>query len=179
MLLDAVLPHADFSERHAIAVDGPPERALAAAREVTLADMPVARLLFALRGLPGRSGSVYEAMRRTTFVELGEEPGREFVLGAIGRPWRLRGGMLRDVDFHGFAEPGYAKMAINFACDGSTLSTETRVLLTDEASRRRFRRYWFAIRPFSGLIRRLWLGAAKRRAERGSAAGDADDARRS
>ncbi len=36
---------------------------------------------------------------------------------------------------------------------------------TDAAARRRFRLYWLAIRPFSGLIRRLWLRAIKRRAE--------------
>lgn len=67
-------------------------------------------------------------------------------------------------DFRVFAEPGYAKMALNFAFDGDTLSTETRVLLTDEASRRAFRRYWLVIRPFSGLIRRLWLRGIDRRA---------------
>ncbi len=178
MLLDDVLPRADFAERHEVAVAAPPERALAAAREVTLAEMPLAGVLFALRGMPGRSGSVYDAMRRTSFAHLAEEPAREFVLGAVGQPWRPRGGMLRDVDFGRFDTPGFAKMAINFVADGSTLSTETRVLLTDDASRRRFRRYWLAIRPFSGLIRRLWLRAAKRRAERGSAAGDADDPRR-
>jgi hypothetical protein len=34
---------------------------------------------------------------------------------------------------------------------------ETRVALTDEQSRRRFRRYWLLIGPFSALIRRLAL----------------------
>ena len=44
--------------------------------------------------------------------------------------------------------------------------TETRVQLTDEAARRAFRRYWFVVRLFSGLVRRSWLAAAKRRAEK-------------
>ena len=34
------------------------------------------------------------------------------------------------------------------------------------AARRRFGAYWLVIRPFSGLVRRRWLHAAKRRAER-------------
>jgi hypothetical protein len=72
-------------------------------------------------------------------------------------------------DFAGFAEPGYAKMAMDMCARsdgaGSRLETETRVFLTNAAARRRFAAYWLVIRPFSGLIRRSWLKAAKRRAE--------------
>ena len=49
---------------------------------------------------------------------------------------------------------------------GSELRTETRVLATDAASRRRFGRYWRLIQPGSALVRRDWLAAAKPRAER-------------
>ena len=108
----------------------------------------------------------FDEMRRVGFEAEAEEPGRELAFAAIGQPWRVRGGLQRrGVDFRTFAEPGFAKMAFNFRLDGSTLSTETRVLLTDERSRRAFRRYWFVIRPFSGLIRRAWLRAIARRAE--------------
>jgi hypothetical protein len=48
---------------------------------------------------------------------------------------------------------------------GARLETETRVFLTDAAARRRFDAYWIVVRPFSGLIRRRWLRAAKHRAE--------------
>jgi hypothetical protein len=47
------------------------------------------------------------------------------------------------------------------------LATETRVLLTEERSRRAFGRYGLLIRPFSGLIRRRWLAAVVRRANQG------------
>ena len=57
-------------------------------------------------------------------------------------------------------------MIINFRTSTRGLTTETRVLLTDERSRRAFRRYWLVIRPFSGLIRRNWLTAIVRRASR-------------
>lgn len=40
-----------------------------------------------------------------------------------------------------------------------------RPRLTDARSRRRFRAYWLVVRPFSGLVRRSWLAAARRRAE--------------
>lgn len=49
--------------------------------------------------------------------------------------------------------------------DGARLETETRIYLTDASARRRFGAYWLVIRPFSGLTRRGWLRAAKKRAE--------------
>lgn len=68
--------------------------------------------------------------------------------------------------FTGFAVPGWAKMALNFRVSAGELTTETRVQLTDQRSRRAFARYWLLIRPFSGLIRREWLAAIARRASR-------------
>jgi hypothetical protein len=73
-------------------------------------------------------------------------------------------------EFAGFAEPGYAKAGFNFSvapgpAGGCVLSTETRVLGTDPGARRRFRVYWTVVRPGSGLIRRDWLRAIRKRAE--------------
>ncbi len=142
-----------------------PERALAAVREVQLAEMPLVRVLFRLRGLRAAPrGSLLDAMGRDGFREL--EPG---LLVAIGQPWRLAGSLREVTDFQAFAEPGWAKMAMEVWAEpdgpGALLVTETRVHLTDGRARRRFRLYWLAIRPFSGLVRRSWLRAARRRAE--------------
>jgi hypothetical protein len=99
----------------------------------------------------------------------GFRPHDDETLTLIGRPWSPRGGTRVEADFVSFAEPGYAKMAMDLRAsadgDGAVLETETRVYLTDEAARRRFAAYWIVIRPFSGLTRRLWLREAKRRAE--------------
>ena len=65
--------------------------------------------------------------------------------------------------FVDFSVPGWAKMILNFRAAAGELTTETRVLLTDDGSRRAFRRYWLVIRPFSGVIRRRWLAAIVRR----------------
>ena len=165
-VLDEIIGRWDFRERHVIRVDASAERIFAAVRETALAEMPLARLLFRLRGMPSADATVFELMRRSGFVLAGEEPARELVLAAVGRPWKLRGDMRPDVDVRTFDEPGWARMALNFRLDGRVLATETRVALTDAASRRAFARYWLVIRPFSGLIRRVWLRAIKRRAER-------------
>ena len=183
MPLDDFLPEYEFGGSHRIAVSAPPERALAALKQVTTGEMPLVRLLFAVRSLPARltggrglpadkTRPLYEQMSRR-FVLLAEEPGCEAVAGGIGQMWRPAGGNPHPFGdaggFVAFEEPGYAKVAASFsavACDGRTeLRTETRVLTTDPASRRAFGRYWWFIRPGSGLIRRSWLRAARRRAE--------------
>jgi hypothetical protein len=66
---------------------------------------------------------------------------------------------------------GYAKAVMNFYLavradnTGVILTTETRILASDPATRRKFARYWRVIFPGSALIRRMWLRAIKRRAE--------------
>jgi hypothetical protein len=154
------LPEYHHRERHSIAVGAPAGRALAAAREVQLADLPVVRGLVRLRGMRPQAGSLWDAMRGTSFRERGDD-----TLVAVGRPWQVRGGMREVDDFDAFVEPGYAKMAVDLRFADGHLVTETRVFLTSPEARRRFRAYWLLIRPFSGLTRRLWLRAAKRRAE--------------
>jgi hypothetical protein len=108
------------------------------------------------------------------FALLAERPGAELVIGALGQPWRLAGGELRTVgglaDFHAFDRPGFAKLALGFKLEpvdgGTRVVTETRVDTTDPLAHRRFGPYWRVIRLGSGAIRRSWLRAVKRRAER-------------
>jgi hypothetical protein len=112
---------------------------------------------------------------RFGFTVLGQDERQELVVGAIGQPWLAGGRGVAVADgtqFATFDQAGYAKMAASFRLDpiagGGTvrLSTETRVACTDAASARRFARYWRLVRPASGAIRRSWLAAIKRRAER-------------
>ena len=56
--------------------------------------------------------------------------------------------------------PGFAKIAASLRVDpygsgSSILTMETRVAIIDDESRRRFRRYWLLVAPFSELIRRM------------------------
>ena len=164
MPISDALPVYHHSERHSIHVAASPERALAAARETTLDDLPLVRLLARLRGLGPGHGSLWEAL-----IGAGFQPFDDDTFVLVGRPWKPGYERRRVGDFLAFAEPGWAKMAIDLRAtpdgDGARLETETRVFLTDRASRRRFAAYWFVVRPFSGLIRRRWLRAAKQRGE--------------
>jgi hypothetical protein len=89
-----------------------------------------------------------------------------------GRFWRPVGNVLpfdRET-FRGAVPAGLARAVWSFevedAGDGRTLlSTETRVVCGDAASRRKFRLYWLVVRPFSGWIRIVMLRAIRRASE--------------
>jgi hypothetical protein len=107
------------------------------------------------------------------FTAFADRRGHPLLMGYIGRPWKLAG---RGVDvrsreeFAAWDEPGWAKVALAFWAEpeagGTRLLTETRIHLTDEGARRSFARYWRLVHLGSVLIRRDWLRAARRRAER-------------
>lgn len=175
MSLDELLPSWHFRELHRRATTAKTEALLAAAEQVTWAEVPVMRLLMGVRSggrlpLPTHR-PILEDMAGLGFVVL-ERAEAELVVGSIGRPWTASGGsapQLVDVSdpagtFAGFAEPSWVKIIFNFRVGAGALSTETRVLATDARARHAFGRYWLVIRPFSGVIRRRWLAAIARRA---------------
>jgi hypothetical protein len=99
-------------------------------------------------------------------ILLGETLGVEMVLGQVSRPWKAVAASTKapttPEQFTSFDEPGFAKIAASlridpYGNDSSILTLETRVAITDDKSRRRFRRYWLLIGPFSSLIRRMAL----------------------
>jgi hypothetical protein len=177
MALDDLLPTWHLRERHRRATKAPAAALLAAAEQATWAEVPAMRLLLGIRSA-GRlrlapRDRILDGMAAIGFTVVHRDTD-ELVVAALGRPWASRGGraprLAEQPDPAGFfaalTEPGWAKVAANFRAGDGVLTTETRVLLTDERSRRAFRRYWLLVRPFSGLIRREWLRAIVRRASR-------------
>lgn len=185
MPLDEFLPDYDVNEVHSTRVAAPPDLVLTAVRELTSREVPLLVALMALRGVPAaiRQRSLGRLRRRLDaplvdqftrggFVVLAERPD-ELVVGAVGRFWTSDGGVKRvsGADFVAFDAPGYAKAVMNFharaVSGGTVLTTETRIQGTDEEARRRFRRYWRVVMPGSAAIRRAWLQALRKWAERG------------
>jgi hypothetical protein len=167
-LIDKHLAEWDVCEYHEITLQVPPDRAYQALKKVDLGRSWLIRTLFTLRGLPHENSITLETLTSVGFVVLEESPPTEIVLGLVGRFWKMRGGLkaFEADEFVSFADPGFVKAAWNFHVTptegGSKVGTETRVVATDDASRRSFRRYWFFVRPFSGLIRREALRLIKR-----------------
>lgn len=175
MLLDSLMPSWDVADRHDVIVRAPAETAYAAARGVDFASAPAVRLVLALRGLGAPRSLTLADAASWGFALLGEDPGREFVVGTVGRFWRFRQGRVAfDAStFRAHALAGTAKAAMAFWVEPidpgrSRVVTETRVLSADRASKARFRLYWSLIWPGSALIRRAVLARIKADAERAS-----------
>jgi hypothetical protein len=170
------MPDYDVHEVHSLRVPAEPNDAFAAVLAVSAREVRLFGPLMRLRTY-GRSTRVFDPqepllqeMLKIGFVQLGERPREEVVVGAIGRFWSPTGNRpVPTPDFSTFDEPGYAKAAMNFRVapdgDGSRITTETRIVGTDAEATRKFRRYWLVIRLGSGAIRRSWLKAIRRRLE--------------
>jgi hypothetical protein len=149
-VLDPVLPRYEVLEYHEIAVNASPERAMAAALALRAASDPIVATLFWLRGIPGGELRLSEF-----FSRLGLKPvvSTDRALVGAGDLLGVR------IAFGIWAEGRGGNVA--------RLATETRVHALTATARRRFRLYWLVVGPFSALIRRRWLSAARRAAESG------------
>jgi hypothetical protein len=182
MLIDSFAPNPDVVETHTIAINASLEEVNSALWTADLGGSPIIRFLMGLRSLPEfilRRGCVpprkrvitLQTMIDSEFGLLANQP-EEIVLGVTGKFWRPTGNIsaFNREDFDRPVSAGLAQAVWNFSIKedkpGRTiLSTETRVVCGDDASRRKFRAYWFFVRPLSGLIRRLMLKSVSKAAE--------------
>jgi hypothetical protein len=184
-LLDSVMPAYDVVERQRIRIAAPPEVTLAAAREMDLLHLPLARLIFATRAcvMGGArdtrpSGGLLADTLALGWRVVAEDPGREIVVAAITRPWDADP-VFEGLDLGDFRRDERAeavKIAWTLRVDptaegGAIFRTETRAVATDEAGRRRFRRYWALAAPGIRVIRRLSLAPLRADAERRARSG--------
>jgi hypothetical protein len=183
-MLDDLLPTYDKTERHQRLVAAGPTETYAALKSLPMSELPLVRLLFGIRslpmlvtrhrGLPGADGRpMIDGFARIGFTMLKDDPGEKLILGVIGQFWRPSGRIVRFADaaeFVAFDRPGFAKAAVTFQFratgDRTAVLTETRIATTSTAAARAFARYWLLIGPFSAVVRRSWLAALARRAER-------------
>jgi hypothetical protein len=180
MDLDDLLPTPDHVTRQARWIDAPPEAVWDALHQVRLSCLPVTLVLGAVRFLPvmvarrGRDGFHDRPFLDALPVPLlSSEPPHAVVYGGALQAWRLTGGQEPPrLDAEGvrtWSEPGWVKAAMDFRLtrkdNGTELSSETRVVSTDDATRRRFARYWVVVQPGSTAIRWEVLTAVELRAQ--------------
>ena len=176
-LIDGWLsPQARLLERHELRIAAPPEQASEVIQQVTLADMPIMRALFMMRGIPhSKEMTLRQFFSTPPFLILQEEPPNEVVIGSTGRSWRLTGDRKRPglpstpEKFRTYAEEGSMRVIANVRAEamesGSLISTETWVETFGSRARWLFRAYWLIVGPFSALIRREFLRATRRRSK--------------
>jgi hypothetical protein len=183
-LLEQFMPRFDTRSQHTIEVRAPAQAVFTAVEAVTVKEVRCLRELEFIRALPGLAATgrldvpTVDAPLVLSFtrgaVLLGARPPEEVLVGAIGCFWRLAGNVPvvfgSPEEFMTFTEPGFAKAIVGFHLNPRgaeiLLTTETRFVSTDDATRMLMSRYWRIIRPGSNLIRTEWLRAIRRRALR-------------
>lgn len=171
MPLDAAMPRWQWREQHRVSTTLPAATLLRAVAELTWAEVRLFRLLMSARFRDGQRFPADEPVLGW-FYDSGftvlDESGQSLVLGLI-RPTSSEAGrrvVTSAAAYRDFADPGHLKITLAFWWEPGALVTETRVVATDGTSHRAFAVYWAFIRTFSGLIRREWLRAIRRRAAR-------------
>ena len=179
MHLDDVVPVADHVTRQARVIRADPDVVWDELHAVRLASLPVTLVLGTIRALPVLVSGRWRGGIGQTFLDvvpipvLSSEPPVAVVFGGILQPWHLTGGerspRLDAEALRNWSEPGWVKTAMEFrltpSSRGTELSCETRVVATDDTSRRRFARYWVVVGPGSSAIRWELLTAVALRAE--------------
>ena len=155
MRLDEEMPRWSFRERHSTRIDAPPETIFDAIEKVTAREIRFFTMLTWIRRL-GRSApeSILNAPPDEPILAVATRTGFRYVV--VDRPHEV---VLR-LDI----VPGRIIAAMNFMIDAPRVSTETRVLTRGAKATLVFGAYWLVIRAGSGLIRRMWLRAIKKRA---------------
>jgi hypothetical protein len=177
--LDDVVPQFDHVTRQSRVIDAPRTVVWEELHRLQLHSLPVTLVLGAVRALPllltgkGHGGLSRPFLDVIPIPVLSSEPPSSVVFGGVLQAWRLTGGeqppQLDADGVRSFAEPGWVKVGMDFrltpAMGGTHLSSETRVQATDDATRRRFDRYWLIVRPGSSAIRYEVLTAVAIKAE--------------
>ena len=169
MLIDKYLFTFHFNEFHAITTDAAPEKAYQEMINSDLSRSIILRLLFFLKSLKTYSYSSLRDLTKAGFIQLDEKPGEEVVYGIITQSpsFSCCEPIFSASEFINLNSNKIIKAVINFAAEGneagSILSTETRVWCGSREMKKRFQWYWLAIRPFSGLARKVFLKHVRKR----------------
>ena len=182
-LIDEHLPRYHYRDAFQVVIAAPVEAVYDAVMRRDFLRLPLVREFFALRDLPARGlhrltgapapmpmpkATLADLTSVGAFTKLAERPGRELVLGAVGRPWRpdYASTRIAATAFAEFQEPGYAKIAWSWIVkplgSGQTLLVcEWRTQLTDEEAQASFRRYWTIASRAVRLLARVGLSRIK------------------
>ena len=179
MDLDDVVPEPEHVTHQSRVIDAPPSVVWDELHNLKLTSLPVSLLLSGVRALPVLLAGRWRGALHQNFLDLvpipvlSSEPPTAVIFGGLLQAWRLRGGArppeLDAAGIREWTEPGWMKVGMEFrltrSLGGTRLSTETRAVATDPATKRRFDRYWHVVGPGSSAIRWEVLTAVALRAE--------------
>jgi hypothetical protein len=163
-LHEKYLPEYDFNEVHSIEVDADEKSIFRAIMDLDTRRSPLIRILLRLRGMDTNAVAGYQNLTRMGFTVLELDSFREGIAGLVGQFWKPSGNIqtVTANEFCSFGRDGFLKATWNFRIikgqNGTNMvETETRIRCLGASAKRRFRIYWFLIKPFSGIIRNEML----------------------
>lgn len=182
--LATAVPDAYAETWQSVEVEASPATTYEAVLTTDLSDFPPVRFLAWLRGIPdhvlrklrglhpppaAEKGTLDGLVAAGWWVELARDAPEEILLGLVMWDRRLEESRMTREMFDEPA-PGAVRVGWGFVVSPlgggrSLLVTQTRSQPANREARKRFARYWFFIKPFAGLTRRMVLFQMKRRAE--------------
>lgn len=161
------MPRYQCREIHEIQINAPQEVIYDAIRSLEFSDSKMIKTLLRLRGMPVSDLSLLGFIEEARFSVLDEKVNEEILFGFYART-----GVEKVVDPMSFADNlRYPlKMTWNFRVEIISekhvrVSTETRALCNSRFALMLFVPYWYMVRPFSGLIRKIMLNKIRRESE--------------
>lgn len=148
--LDSLIPQPDWESRHTAIFEASPRAVMAAARSVTLAELPG---LFQQRQTSEVDNTVLEDLLDQGFSLCpdnvdGHDPA-PLILVRVGRFWQTPSeGPTRfdEAGFSAFQRPGFARAALSLVAtevpQGVLVVADARLAVTDNHTRRELNRYW-------------------------------------
>ncbi len=170
-LQNKYLPASDISKSEVIVIHAPVEVVFRIVEDLDFSNSQVIRILFRLRGMPVPESLTLRGLEKLNFIRLETIKNEEMIIGLIGQFWTPSGRLkkFQPREFVEFQDSRYAKATWSFSLipvdNCIQLVTETRVLCPTRETKKKFRRYWRLIQPFSSLIRREILRSIKAKAE--------------
>lgn len=179
LTLEAFIPQPDVRERFSVLVEAPAALVLDTACHLDLQALPLVRAIFRLREILMRASVANARQARGILAEtlslgwgLLLRDDHLVIVGARCQPWR--GDVIFTAippdEFAAYAGPEQVKIAWTLEVEAigparTRFRHETRVVATDQAARRRFRRYWRWARFGIIGIRYVMMPAVRREAE--------------
>ncbi len=166
MLIENFLPNYHYREIHSIKIVSASADIYQQMMNCDLRQSLIIKFLFRIRGIPAELSTIKD-ITRLGFIQLDEKQGEEILYGMVTNSPTFSGcEMIKSSsEFINQENDSIIKAVINFrVCSelpNHLISTETRVWCGSRM-RKGFRLYWFFVKPFSQIIRRLMLYQMKK-----------------
>jgi len=167
-LIDKYLPEYTFNEYHEIEVNSPIESVYKVTKNLDISKSKVIVCLLKIRGMPTKRLILQDFIDDIGFTKIEENYPYEILVGFL---LKLKVAKIPSHEnFLNNSISPWVKGVWNFQLEEleknkTKVSTETRILCVAPITKITFRLYWFVIKPFSALIRKIGLNIIKEDSE--------------